>query len=181
HEDTIYLWFEINKIKNLKFKLNEIPESLENWDEIEELVTFIKSLNEVFLSKKKKDKKERILTFHFDEINQFFQSKNENKIKFYADLIYLLYSNNYFEEYHGEEFINILERKEVIQNLTNFIQPLFKQLIEDKLHDILVEIDEFELKEKDLNINLKNLQEHKISVFLPKIVDYYIVGVEKRF
>ncbi|MBA7706697.1 hypothetical protein ES703_115552 [subsurface metagenome] len=30
HEDTIYLWFEINKIKNLKFKLNEIPGSLEN-------------------------------------------------------------------------------------------------------------------------------------------------------
>ena len=181
HEDTTYLWFEINKIKNLKFKLNEIPESLENWDEIEELITFIKSLNEVFLSKRKKDKKERILTFHFDEIYQFFQSKNENKIKFYADLIYLLYSNNYFEEYHGEEFINILERKEVIQNLTNFIQPLLKQLIEDKLHDVLVEIEEFELKEKDLSINLKNLQEHKISVFLPKIVDYYIVGVEKRF
>jgi len=181
HEDTIYLWFEINKIKNLKFKLNEIPESLENWDEIEELITFIKSLNEVFLSKRKKDKKERILTFHFDEIYQFFQSKNENKIKFYADLIYLLYSNNYFEEYHGEEFINILERKEVIQNLTNFIQPLLKQLIEDKLHDVLVEIEEFELKEKDLSFNLKNLQEHKISVFLPKIVDYYIVGVEKRF
>ncbi len=181
HEDTTYLWFEINKIKNLRFKLNEIPKNLENWDDIEELITFIKSLNEVFLSKRKKDKKEKILTFQFDEIYQFFQSKNENKIKFYADLIYLLYLNKYFEEYHGEEFINILERKEVIQNLTNFIQPLLKQLIEEKIQDVLVEIEEFDLKEKDLEINLKNLKEQKISVFLPKIVDYYIVGLEKRF
>ncbi len=181
HEDTTYLWFEINKIKNLKFKLNEIPKNLENWDDIEELITFIKSLNELFLSKRKKDKKEKILTFQFDEIYQFFQSKNENKIKFYADLIYLLYLNKHFEEYHGEEFINILERKEVIENLTNFIQPLLKQLIEEKTKDVLVEIEEFDLKEKDLEINLKNLKEQKISVFLPKIVDYYIVGLEKRF
>jgi len=181
HDDTTQLWTEINKIKNLNFKLNEIPTSLENWNEIKELVIFIKSLNEVFLSKRKKDKKERILTFHFDEIYQFFHSIDENKIKFYSDLIYLLYLNKFFEEYQGEEFINILERKEVLQNLKNFVQPLLKHLIEDKLHDVLVEIEEFDLKEKEPKINLKTLSEQKISIFFPKIVDYYIVGLEKKF
>ena len=181
HDDTTQLWTEINKIKNLNFKLNEIPTSLENWNEIKELAIFIKSLNEVFLSKRKKDKKERILTFHFDEIYQYFHSIDENKIKFYSDLIYLLYLNKFFEEYQGEEFINILERKEVLLNLKNFVQPLLKQLIEDKLHDVLVEIEEFDLKEKEPKINLKTLSEQKISIFFPKIVDYYIVGLEKKF
>ncbi len=181
HDDTTHLWIEINKIKNLNYKLNEIPISLENWNEIKELIIFIKSLNEVFLSKRKKDKKERILTFHFDEIYQFFRSIDENKIKFYSDIIYLLYLNNFFEEYQGEEFINILERKEVLQNLKNFIHPLLKQLIQDKLHDVLVEIEELDLKEKEPKINLKTLSEQKISEFFPKIVDYYIIGLEKKF
>ncbi|MEE9377923.1 MAG: hypothetical protein V3V33_07800 [Candidatus Lokiarchaeia archaeon] len=181
HDDTTQLWIEINKIKNLNFKLNEIPPSLENWDEIKELVIFIKSLNEVFLHKRKKDKKERILTFHFDEIYQFFHSIDENKIKFYSDLIYILYSNKFFEDYQGEEFINVLERKKVLQNLKNFVQPLLKQLIEDKLHDVLVEIKEFDSKERGLKINLKTLLEQKISIFFPKIVEYYIDGMEMKF
>jgi len=179
YEDSTSLWIEINRIKNLNFKLNNIPPTIEKWEEIKELLTFIKSLNDVFLSKRKKDKKEKILTFHFEEIYQFFLSKEENKIKFYSDLIYLLYLNKFFEAYQGEEFINILERKQVIQNLKNFLNPLLKQLIEQKLHDILVEIEDFDLKEKDLSI--KTLKEEKIGVFLPKIVDYYIAGLEKRF
>ncbi len=181
YEDSTSLWIEINKIKNLNFKLNEIPTTIENWDEIKELITFIVSLNDVFLNKRKRDKKEKILTFHFDEIYQYFLSKEENKIKFYSDLIYLLYLNKVFEVYQGEEFINILERKQVIQNLKDFINPLLRQLIEEKLHDILKEIEDFDLKEKDLNISLKTLKEEKIGTFLPKIVDYYIAGLEKRF
>jgi len=99
YNDTTSLWVEINKIKNLNFKLNQIPTSLDKWSEIKELVVFIKSLNEVFFNKRKKDKKEKILTFHFDEIYQFFQSLGENKVRFYSDLIYLLYLNKIFEEY----------------------------------------------------------------------------------
>ena len=37
------------------------------------------------------------------------------------------------------------------------------------------------IKEKELNINLKTLKEQKIDSFLPKIVDYYIAGLEKGF
>ena len=180
-EDTTKLWIEINRIKNLNFKLNKIPHTLEEWNELKELVIFINSLNEVFLNPRKKDKTEKILTVHFDKIYQFFHSKDERKINFYSDLIYLLYLKNILEPYQGEEFINILERKEVIQNLTNFIRPLLIQLITDKLHDIIIEIEEFNLKEKDLNINLDTLKDQKISEFLPKVVDYYIISLEKGF
>ncbi|UCD02481.1 MAG: hypothetical protein JSV23_05580 [Promethearchaeota archaeon] len=179
-DDKILLWNKINRIKNLNFKLNNIPSNLKNWNEFKDLFIFIESLNEEFLRKRKKEK-DMFLTFHFEEIYQYFLSKDENKIKFYFDLLHLLYTNNIFEEYTGEEFINILERKEVIQNLKNFIRPLLTQLIEDKLRDILVEIEDFNLKEKDLNINIKPLKDQKLSIVLPKIVDYYIVGLEKRF
>ena len=181
HEDSVSIWTEINRIKNLNYKLNEVPPLIEKWSEIKELITFIISLNDVFLNKSKKDKKERILTFHFEEIYQFFYSKDENKIKFYSDLIYLLYSNKVYEIYQGEEFINILERKEVIQNLKDYINPLLIQLIEEKLHEILAEIEEFDLKEKDDTLDFKNLKQQKISIFLPKIVDFYILGLERSF
>ncbi|MFX1364531.1 MAG: hypothetical protein ACFFCE_20140 [Promethearchaeota archaeon] len=181
YSDTTQLWIEINKIKNLNYKLNEIPTELEYWNEIKELVIFIRSLNEVFLSRRKKDKKEIIITFHFDDIYQYFLSLDESRIKFYSDLIYLLYLNKIFEEYQGEEFVNILERKEVLQSLKDFILPIVNQLIEDKLQDILNEIELFDVKEKDSKIALKNLLKQKISDYFPKIVDNYIVGLEKNF
>ena len=49
------------------------------------------------------------------------------------------------------------------------------------MQNILAEIEDFDLKEKDLKISLKSLEGQKIGTFLPKIVDYYIVGLEKRF
>ncbi|MFX1500105.1 MAG: hypothetical protein ACFFDH_03975 [Promethearchaeota archaeon] len=179
--DTTHLWIEINKIKNLNFKLNDIPAELDNWNEFKDLVIFIKSLNEVFLNRRKKIKKEIVITFHFDDIYQYFLSLDENRIKFYSDLIYLLYLNKIFEEYQGEEFVNILERKEVVQSLKDFIMPLVKQVIEDKLQEILNEIEQFDLKEKEPTIVLKNLLKQKISDYFPKIVDYYIGGLEKKF
>ncbi|MFX0003478.1 MAG: hypothetical protein ACFE9C_11640 [Candidatus Hodarchaeota archaeon] len=181
YEDSTTLWIEINRIKNLNFKLNEIPPLIKKWSEIQELVDFVNSLNEVFQNKRTKDKKERILTFHFEEIYQFFYSKDESKIRVYSDLLRLLYLNKIFEVFQGEEFINIIERKEVISNLKNFINPLLKQIVEEKLNDIFVEIEDFNIKEKDASINLKSLKEQKISNFLPKIVDYYVLGLEKSF
>ena len=180
-EDKTKLWTEINRIKNLNFKLNNIPDNLGKWDDIKELVIFINSLNEVFLSKRKRDKSEKILTFHFDDIYQYFVSKEDKKINFYSDLIYLLFLNRIYEMYQGEEFINVLERKEVIQKLKDFLNPLLKEQIKDNIYDILSEIEDFDIKEKDLSINLDTLKDQKISEFLPKVVDYYINGLEKGF
>jgi hypothetical protein len=181
YDDQLHLWVEINKIKNSNFKLNEIPKVLKNWGEIEELYVFIKSLNEVFVKKRKKEKHEVLLTFHFDELYQYFLSNNEKKIKFYSDLTYLLNFNKIIEEYQGDEFINILERKEIIQNLKHFVKPLLKELILEKLQDFITEIEDFELQDKQIDIDLKSLEEQKIRIFVPKVVDYYILGLEKKF
>lgn len=112
---------------------------------------------------------------------QFYLSKEDEKIKFYSDLMYLLYLSNIFEECEGEKFINILERKGVIQNLKNFTRPLVKNVIKDKLKSILNELEGFYLTEKDIKLNSKTLIEEKINISLPKLVDYYINGLEKKF
>ena len=179
YNDEIYLWIETNKIMNVNFKLNNLPYELNNWDEFKELEAFIVSLNEVFTKKLKKAKKENIRTFHFDEIYQYYLSKDDKQINYYSDLIYLLYMNKGFELYQGDEFINILERKEVIQNLQKFVNPLLIDLIIDKLENIFVELKDFDLKDKSLDVN--SLKQQKISNFLPKIVDLYIKGLEKNF
>ena len=54
YENDIALWTEANKIKNLFFKFNDIPKSLDNWEDIQELVVYITSLVEAKLSKKNK-------------------------------------------------------------------------------------------------------------------------------
>ncbi len=181
YDENIHLWVEINRIKNLSFKLNEIPSNLRNWNEISELKEFISSINDKTSKKRKKDNNDNILIFHFNDIYEYFLSKEEIRIKFYSDLIHILHSNKIFEEYHGEEFINVLERKEIAQNLMKFIQPLVTQVIEDCLHDIIQEFEELTLKETDTALNFKELKNQKISNYLPKIVDYYILGLERKF
>ncbi len=181
YDNEIYLWIEANKIKNLNFKFNELPNTLENWNEIKDLYVFIRSLNDVFPKKGKKHKDEGILSFHFDELFQHYLSKDEGNIKPYSDLIYLLYKNNIFEEYEGEKFINILERKEVIQYLKDFARPLAISIIKDKLRNILDEIEEFLLSEKDSKTNIKSILDQNIGIFFPQIVEIYINGIEKKF
>ena len=89
------------------------------------------------------------------------------------ELIYLLYLNNIIEINKGEEFINILERKEVNENLKKFIQPLFKEFIFDKLRNILADFE-------DSNY-VNSLKKQKISNFLPNIVDTFIKRLERKF
>ncbi|KKK44896.1 MAG: hypothetical protein Lokiarch_14290 [Candidatus Lokiarchaeum sp. GC14_75] len=164
-----YLWIELNKIKNLHFKFNRIPLDLDVWNELKELKTFIISLNET----DKKRPKNKILTFHLDEIYQYYLAKDEKNITVFMELIYLLYLNKIIEINKGEEFINILERKEVNENLKKFIQPLSKEFIFDKLRNILLDIE-------DPNY-VNSLKKQRISNFLPNIVDTFIKGLERKF
>jgi len=187
YNDDIYLWIETNKIKNLNFKLNELPNEFEKWDEFKELITFITSLVEA-KAKKKIKLHELILSFHFDELYQYFLTKQGTSINPYHDLIYLLYENNIFSDYEkDEEFVNILERKEITQKLKKKLRPIIITLINDKLKDNLDEILEldaqFDLEGKGQKgkLNLKSLMEQKFSVFLPKIIDLYFKGIDKRF
>jgi hypothetical protein len=188
YEDHIYLWIESNKIKNLNFKINQIPDILIKWDEIRELKAYIQSLVEAKTKKKLKIHKQTLLSFHFDELYQYFLTKDDVDIEIYEDLIYLLFSIDVFDVYEtDEEFINILERKEIIKNLKNKMRPVVISLIEDKLEEYFIEIEEmdkeFELYEKDSKekLDFKRIMREKFSKFLPKIVDLYFKGLDKKF
>lgn len=188
YDDEIFLWIESNKIKNLNFKLDDVPKELQSWEEIDGIFTFITSLIEVKTGKKVKSHKEIILDFHFDELYQYFLSKPEKRIDAYNDLIYLLYINKVFKEYESEkEFINVLERKEIAKNLKKKLRPVIITLIQDKIEDNINEILELD-KQYDLEgkgqkgkLNIKTLMEQKFSDFLPKIIDLYFKGLDKKF
>ena len=116
YNNKTLLWIDANKIKNLSFKLNDIPSNLGTWEEIQELEAYLRSLVEAKSTKKIKSRKEILLSFHFNELQSFFLSKLDDKTEYYNDFIYLLYNNGIFEEYEGDKFINILERKETTEN-----------------------------------------------------------------
>ncbi len=186
YENDISLWIEANKIKNLSFQLNLIPDGLNNWKEIQELDIYIQSLVEAKTTKKIKSRKGILLTFHFDELYQFFLSKSDGKKDFYGDLIYLLYQNKIFEEFEGEEFVNILERKESVQRLRDKMRPIIIALIKDKLKENLQELEDLD-KQYDLTgngqgkLDLNSVMEQKFSEFLPQVVDFYFKGIDKKF
>ena len=186
YDNEISLWIQSNKIKNLTFRMNNISESLIKWQEVKDLETFIKDLLEATAQKKIKSWKDITLSLHFNELYQFFLSKDEKNIDVYNDLLFLLYRKNVIEEYKGDEFINILERKETIQKLKEKIRPYILALIRDKLEDNIKEIEDMD-KQYDLTgtgsgkINLDALMNQKFKDFLPKIVDYYFKGLDKRF
>ena len=186
YENDITLWIEANKIKNLFFKFNNVPDNLNNWEDLQELVVYITSLVESKLTKKIKSRKEIVLNFHFDELYQFFLSRVDENMDIYNDFIYMLYQNGIIEDYEGEAFVNVLERKESIQSLKDKMRPVILVLIKDKLKNHLQEIEyldkHFDLNGHGLgNLRLDLLMEQKFSEFLPKIVDLYFKGLDKKF
>ena len=186
YESDVTLWIEANKIKNLYLTINLVPDNLNNWEEIQELVAYLTSLAEAKLTKKTKSRKEIELNFHFDELYQYFLSKVDKNIDFYNNFIYILHQNGIVEDYEGEAFVNVLERKESIQSLKDKMRPIIVLLIKDKLKNHLQEIEDLD-KRYDLSghglgkLKLELLMEQKFSVFLPKIVDLYFKGLDKKF
>ena len=47
YNNNTLLWTEANKIKNLSFKLSDIPSNLRTWVEIQELEAYLRSLAEI--------------------------------------------------------------------------------------------------------------------------------------
>lgn len=186
YENDDTLWIEANKIKNLFFKFNDIPNNLDNWEELQELTVYVTSLVEAKLTKKIKSRKEIVLNFHFDELYQFILGKADENIEIYGDFIYLLYHYGIIEDYEGEAFVNVLERKKSIQNLKDKMRPVIVLLIKDKLKTHLQEIEVLD-KHYDLGghglgkLKVELLLEQKFSEFLPKIVDLYFKGLDKKF
>ena len=185
YENEINLWNTASKIKNLNYKLNSTKDRFGNWSEVQDLTVYLKNLIQAKTGKKIKGK-EIQLTFHFEELFQFFQSISTANLDAYKDFIFLLFRKNLFEEFKGDEFINVLERKEVVQQLREAIRPIIISLIKDKLQNHLEEIKDLDEK-YDLTgyghgkLDLEELLELKFSEFLPKLVDFYFKGLDKRF
>jgi len=186
YNNNTLCWIEANKIKDLSFKLNDIPSNLGLWEEIHELEAYLRSLVEAKSTKKIKSRKGILLSFHFNELQSFFLSKSDDKTAIYDDFIYLLYKNGIFEEYEGDKFVNVLERKETVENLKKKMRPVVLELIKDLLGETLQQIEELDQK-FDLNghgigkLNLEGLMSQKFSELLPKIVDLYFKGLDKQF
>lgn len=177
YDNHCYLWIESNKIKDLTFKLNQIPGPLKNWQEIEDFSDLLAHLSEGTTKKKKKEKSK---SFQFHEINDYL-----DKSKIHSDIIYLLLLNGVLEEPEEEEFVNIIEKREIEDRLRDFMRPIINSFIREKIQDILTEIVEldknYKLDEEKKELDLETLLNQKINNYLPKIVDYYFNGLEKKY
>ena len=177
YDNHHYLWIETNKIKNLTFKLKKIPEVLNGWQEIEELWSIIARLNEGAPTKKKKVK---TISFQFINIQGFLDERKIND-----DILYLLFMNDVLGEPEEEEFVNILEKRELEDKLKDFMRPIIKSLVKDKINDIIVELDELDknyvLEEDIQKLDTETLLGQKLNTYLPKIVLYYFNGLEKKY
>ncbi len=182
------IWIRANKIKNLNFKLNKLPNDLLQWEEIRTLNVFLISLIEADSKRKTKSKKEQIYFFHFDELYQFILSKEKEKLDFYHDIIYFLYKNGFLEEFEKEEeFINVLERKEVIKSLKKEMKPFILSFISDNFNAILKDISELDKEygiddtQPKVKFNKEALLKEKFTDLLSKIVNLYFNGLDKKF
>jgi len=94
-----------------------------------------------------------------------------------------MYQNNIFADYSSEEFINILERKGVVQNLKDTMRPFIVSLIEDKLEALISEVKQHDEKhrlEEKQEFNFETLTQQKFTEFLPKLIEYYFLSVDKN-
>ncbi|MHA1670723.1 MAG: RING finger domain-containing protein [Promethearchaeota archaeon] len=182
YDDEIYLWIEANKIKNLEYQFNESILDLKKWDEINDSLEFLQILSTINTKKVKKKGSESLSTFHFNEFFQYFIENHQKHALIYSDLIYLMYKNNVFKDYSSEEFINILERKEIVQNLRETMRPFIVSLIEDKLETLINEVKQHDAKhriEEKQEFDFQILIQRKFSEFLPKLIEYYFLSIDK--
>ena len=190
YDNYTYIWIETNKIKNLNFKINKLSDNLAIWEEIKEFYDYIEKINIESTKKKERKKKDFAITSHFKTIYKFFSNRKDGALDFYSDLITFLYNKNIIEEYEGkaeenDEYVNILDRKEIKNKIKALIHPIIKKLIEDKLKEILDEIIEldktFKLRDDKKEVNLNKLLEQQFGTFLPQIIDYYLKGLENKY
>ena len=183
YDDEVYLWIEANKIKNLGYQFNESIVDLNNWDEIKGSLEFLLNLSNTNAKRVKKKGSEPLPIFHFNELYQYFIENHHKHELIYSDFIYLMYKNHIFADYSGEEFINILERKGVVQNLKDTMRPFIVSLIEDKLGDLISEVKQYDEKhgvEEKRKFNFETLSQQKFTEFLPKLIEYYFLSVDKN-
>ncbi|TFF85660.1 MAG: hypothetical protein EU518_00780 [Promethearchaeota archaeon] len=184
YEELSHIWLEINRIKNLQYKVID-TEELEIWEEFSNLVKFLKKKGEKEVKGGLFSKKEAEVIFEFKILNDYISSSQQENFNFYCDLYYLLYVNDILSELKEQEFSNILERKEVKIQLRDYMRSIIKDLIFIKLDNFIQEIKSFkegsEYDKEDIKGDIDNLKNEKIKNLLPKLVDLYFIGLENQY
>ncbi len=181
YENKTSIWIKINRIKNTSFRLVKIPPNILFWEDIKEMNKFINTLER---NQNKKKKKKDIPIFNYSDAIQFFTDNYKENLEFYLCLVHLLISHNIIEEIE-EEFMNVVDKKEIEKNIKELIQPMINELIKEKLSDIIYEIKEL-IKQHAIGddqhpLELNSLLDQKVSIFLPKIIEHYFSGLEKKY
>lgn len=185
YEDLSKIWLKTNKIKNLLYLMKNPENNLELWDEIRDIYNYLKGKGD----KQKKggifNKKEEAITFEFSILNNYIPTSFSENPNFYRELCYNLYKNNFLTEFEEQEFSNILERKEIKNELRSYLRSVIKDLIMIKLNKFIQEIKSFKKESKyekeNIQMNLEALKNDKIKNFLPILVDLYFIGLENYY
>ena len=184
YNNFVLIWFNVNIHKNLRFILRKLPSTL-SWEESREIYEYIRNKSEEIPDKKKQKKKDIDIEFYFSNLSLFFSEKKEREANFYSDLLNLLYQNNIFTEIEDDDFLNIIERKKIGTQIEEYLQPIIKDLVKDKLTSITEEIIEldnkFGIDDEGKKIDILSLQSDKIRILLPKLIDFYFKGIEKQY
>ena len=190
YDNISYVWTEVNKIQNSYLKIIDFPNTLKVWEEIKELETSIGDFNNLTSKRKKLKKTRGFSTAFFNDLYQIFDKKQDGKAEFYSDLIFLLFQNGFIENFAGDvddydDFVNVIDRKDIDKKIKDLMHPIVRSLMESKFKPILEEIEEldnkFNILEDKTKINSKSLLDQKVSEYLPRIAEYYLNGLEKKY
>jgi len=190
YDNIAYIWTEVNKIKNSFLKVIDFPNILKVWEEIKELETSIGDFNNQTSKRKKLKKTRGFSTTLFNDLYQIFDKKQDGKTEFYSDLIFLLFQNHFIENFVGDvddydDFVNVIDRKDIDKKLKDLMHPIVRSLMESKFKPILEEIEEldnkFNIIEAKKKISAKSLLDQKVSEYVPKIAEFYLNGLEKKY
>jgi len=185
YENLSKIWLQTNKIKNLQYLMTHPNEDLEVWEEISSLYEYLREKG----GKEKKggifSKKGAEVIFQFKLITDFISNTHKENFNFYCDLYFLLHKNRNLAQVEEQEFSNILERKEIKNELRTYLRSIIKDLIKTQLKDFIQEINVFktnsEYEKEDVLLDLESLEEKKIKIFLPQLVDLYFIGLENHY
>ncbi len=171
------LWINVNKIKNLSFKLNKDFGILSKW-------TFYRDFQEIFLRENEKEgklkrskKKDQHLEVNFNELLASISEKTKLEPSFLSDLLYLLYNHHFIEytpPYQESDATLLKEREKVTLELKGFLELKIRTIFRNEVKK--QNLDEFlEILEKEFS------SEKSIIEFLPNTLDSYLENLEKKY
>lgn len=182
-QNELYLWKESNKIKNLTYNFKYLPDDLLKWEDYSNLYDFLLEKNDISEKKARKKRGSMIFPCKFQQLDaKIIRNKGDQK-DFFWDLIYFLFLNSFTDE-DKEEFVNIMERKEIKQKLKEFFRPIIKDIINHNFEKVIVELKDlsknYSLFESGKSLDIEKLSQEKINVYFPQLVKSYLNGLEKR-